>query len=40
MQVILTAAERQKLWKWCPDFIDREAIYRGMRAQGHTVGLS
>jgi hypothetical protein len=29
MQVILTAAERQKLWEWCPDFIDREVIYRG-----------
>jgi hypothetical protein len=26
VQVILTAAERQKLWKWCRDFIDREVI--------------
>jgi hypothetical protein len=27
--VARTAAERQKLWEWCPDFIDREVIYRG-----------
>jgi hypothetical protein len=25
---ILTYAERQRLWNWCREFIDREAIYR------------
>jgi hypothetical protein len=24
-QMILTAAERQKLWEWCPDFICNSA---------------